>query len=195
MKFNLPNILSLSRVFIAPLFLFFVLSGNKILISSSLFLFTIGAITDYFDGYLARKLNQTSAWGRFMDPLADKILTLSAFAAFAFMNIIPLWALLVIFVRDVSTTVLRIYGNKHGIEVKTSKTAKWKTFLQMFFIFYVLFLLFLINCDCMINKNSSIFNILNSNLTYSMIVFLVLYTVFTLIEYLFEFYQNIKKNV
>lgn len=194
MKFNFPNILSLSRVLIAPLFFYFVISENRILVSSSIFLFTIGALTDYFDGYLARKFGQTSEWGRFMDPLADKILTTAAFGSFVFLDILPLWVFLLILIRDLGTTFLRIIGNKKGIEVKTSKTAKWKTFLQMIFIFYVLFLLFLINCDCNLKFVEFVKTLLYSDLTLIFVVILTIYTIFTFAEYLLTFYKNSLKR-
>jgi CDP-diacylglycerol--glycerol-3-phosphate 3-phosphatidyltransferase len=162
-----------------------MLSGNKMLLSAAPFIFLLGALTDYFDGYLARKLDQTSEWGRFFDPLADKILTISAFLSFVFLDIMPLWVFIIILFRDLGTTFLRVYGNKKNITIKTSFTAKWKTFLQMSMICYILVLIFFLNCDCIKNSSKILNKYLFSDLTFWAFVLLALYSVYTLIEYLF----------
>ena len=186
--------LSLLRVFISPLFFYFLISENPILIASSLFLFFIGALTDYFDGYLARKYEQVSSWGKFMDPLADKILTTGAFGGFVILEIMPLWMFIIFLMRDIGTTLLRVIAERNGMYIETSGTAKWKTFLQMFLIFYLLFLLFALHCDCNIFNKEFVENILFSDFTFTAFLLLTAYTIFTLTEYIVAFSKSLKNK-
>lgn len=138
-----PNILTLFRVLIVPFLIITLLKGGSYLIYS-LILFILASISDFYDGFLARRYKKETAWGAFLDPLADKILILSSFGVFCFLGIIKVWMLLIIFGRDLAITVLRIFSQKVAKkQLKTSKTAKIKTFLQCLFILFVLiFLLF-----------------------------------------------------
>ncbi len=173
MKYNLPNMVSLSRIVISPFFLMLLISGDQFKIKMSVVLFIVGAITDYLDGWLARKFHQVSSWGKFFDPLADKVLTTSAFISFVIMGIIPMWMVSVIIFRDLATTALRKVGEKRGKPMETSKSAKTKTFVQMGFIAYILSMLaFDVN------------EVVYSEYTYWFMLFLTAYTVWTLVEYI-----------
>ncbi len=187
MRRKIPNILSLSRVVISPIFYVLFLSGNLDLIGWSLVLFTVGAITDYFDGWLARKMKVTSAWGKFFDPLADKFLTSSAFLAFVALGIIPLWMVLIVIIRDFGTTFLRIFNFSHK-ELKTSRTAKLKTTLQMVFIFFVLFVYFIGKSE--IGSAHAANWILSSPYIYLSMLGLTALTVWSLIEYIWVMFQS-----
>ncbi|MFC2130338.1 CDP-diacylglycerol--glycerol-3-phosphate 3-phosphatidyltransferase [Bacteroidota bacterium] len=143
MIFNLPNIISMIRVIIAPFFLYFLVWGGKGGVELACFLYFIGSATDFFDGWLARKYHEVSNLGKFVDPLADKILTTAAFAAFVLLDIVELWMVIIILLRDFGTTFLRLYADIAGKPIRTSLLAKWKTFLQMVFIAYILILLLL----------------------------------------------------
>ncbi len=173
MKYNLPNMVSLSRILISPFFLILLISEDKFKIKISVLLFVIGAITDFLDGWLARKYHLVSPWGKFFDPLADKVLTTSAFVAFVIMDIIPAWMVSVIILRDLATTWLRKIGERRGAPLDTSKSAKTKTFIQMGFISYLLvFLAF------------DMPQIVYSDYTYWFMFVLTCYTVWTLVEYI-----------
>jgi len=100
--------------------------------------FIIAAITDYLDGWLARKYGQSSAWGTLIDPLADKVLTTAAFIAFALLGLVEWWMVFLVVVRDAATTVFRSYADSIGKPLITSWSAKVKTFVQMTFIIIVL---------------------------------------------------------
>ena len=104
-------------------------------------LYFIGAVTDFLDGFLARKLKVVSSLGTFLDPLADKFLNCAAFIAFVVLGLANVWCVLVIILRDIFTTYLRIVAENAGTPLVTSKTAKWKTFLQMIYICGVLALI------------------------------------------------------
>ncbi len=164
---------SLSRIVISPFFLMLLISGDKFKIKLSVLLFVVGAITDFLDGWLARKYHQVSSWGKFFDPLADKVLTTSAFLAFVIMEIVPLWMVSVIILRDLATTWLRKIGERKGSPLNTSKSAKTKTFIQMAFIAYILVFLAL-----------DMYSVVASVFTYWFMLALTAYTVWTLVEYL-----------
>ena len=138
MKLTVPNQLTILRIILTPLFVyFFVRDGfDSKLIGTAIF--TLAAATDWYDGYIARKLNVITRWGQFMDPLADKILISSALFTFAYLGFIHTWMALVIIGRDFIITFLRMYALKRGKSIVTSNLAKWKTFLQMIAVFILL---------------------------------------------------------
>lgn len=141
MNYSLPNLLSLLRVFIAPIVYQMIISSDATLIFYALIIFSVGAITDYLDGFLARKWGDTSSFGSFLDPIADKILTNSALLALMSIHIIDAWMIAIIIARDVLMTLLRVYADRVHKPIKTSITAKIKTAFQLVFTIGILFLL------------------------------------------------------
>lgn len=135
---SLSNILSFSRIFFAPITALLVANGRFFFLP--IILFTIASITDFLDGYVARKLNSSTAFGAFIDPLADKILIISMLIAFYSLGAIPLWVVIAITVRDTLITLLRVLTMTQGSALVTSSSAKFKTTLQ-FILIYFLFLL------------------------------------------------------
>jgi CDP-diacylglycerol--glycerol-3-phosphate 3-phosphatidyltransferase len=103
-------------------------------------MFSIAAITDYYDGYFARMYGATSKYGAFLDPLADKILTFSGFIIIHFIDAgqFPVWAITAIIVRDLFTTFLRIWADKKKIHIETLRSAKVKTAVQLTFLHFAL---------------------------------------------------------
>jgi CDP-diacylglycerol--glycerol-3-phosphate 3-phosphatidyltransferase len=134
----LPNQLTILRIVLTPVFLFFFLSDIPVFKLLSLGIFIIAALTDWYDGWLARKFNYITNWGKLWDPLADKILTSAAFIGFVVLNIIPLWMVIIIILRDLVITSLRAYADYKDFSFPTSYYAKWKTFIQMGFLYYLL---------------------------------------------------------
>ena len=104
----------------------------------ALFIFIIAAITDAYDGHLARKYNQITPEGKFLDPLADKILVVSAFMSFAIIEIIDFWMVGLIIFRDLFVTGLRLAMSSSGFEFVTSKLSKSKTAFQLTIIILTL---------------------------------------------------------
>ncbi len=137
--FSLPNQLTYLRILLAPVFyyLFFIATPSGALWCA--IVFTIASLTDWYDGYLARKLGEISRLGKFLDPLADKILTSAAFLAFYDAGIMSLWMVLVIIIRDISLTLYRIYEEMKGKSIPANLIAKWKTASQIVVIYLVLF--------------------------------------------------------
>ncbi len=137
---TLPNQLTVLRIILSPLFLYFFLSDVILMKQVSVVIYIIAALSDWYDGWLARKFNYITSWGKFWDPLADKILTSAAFIGFAIVDLIPWWMVIIIVGRDVIITLLRVFADMKNYAFTTSYYAKWKTMLQMIFLYYLLIL-------------------------------------------------------
>jgi CDP-diacylglycerol--glycerol-3-phosphate 3-phosphatidyltransferase len=145
--FNIPNLLAFSRLLIAPFMFWIILNpqwftDNGWHISwnyyTSALLFVIAGVTDFFDGYIARELNQITIVGQILDPLADKMLTLAAFLGLMMMGTASVWAIYIIIVRELFITGLRTLSLSEGIDVSASFAGKVKTVVQMIAIGFLL---------------------------------------------------------
>jgi len=182
----LPNQLTVLRIILTPVFLFLFLSDDSLFKQISLGVFFIAAITDWYDGWLARKFNYITNWGKFMDPLADKILTSAAFVAFGFLGILEFWMIILVVLRDFLVTGIRMLADYKGESMPTSMLAKWKTFLQMVFIYYLLIIFTLKTVSAIYSGNEKLFELLtNSSFIYYSMLFITLITVYTGITYLY----------
>lgn len=182
MHFNVPNIVSYFRILVAPFFLFLFITGNSTLIIISAILFLLGAISDWFDGWYARKYNQTSKWGIFIDPLADKVLNSTAFIAFVYIGILPFWMVLIVILRDLFMTFLRLFADSHNLPIKTKKIAKLKTLLQFVLIMWIILLY-----TYGIIQNSSMFlNLATFDILYYPMLILTIFTVWTVYDYILD---------
>ena len=187
MKKHIPNILSISRVLLTPIFLYFLLFSNyhhaKLL---SVLIFTIASVTDAFDGQIARKYGMVTRVGVFLDPLADKFLVLSAFFSFVVLGDVHLWMVLIISLRDIIITILRMLMEAKGVTMITSKAGKVKTFLQIIIINVVLLSILLKAYGY--NDYSEVFT--KYKIIYALMLITTLVTVYTGFHY---FYFNHKK--
>lgn len=127
---NLPNKITLFRVILVPIFILtmYLFPENNIL---SLLVFTVAALSDALDGYLARKHNLVTNFGKFMDPLADKILTMSAFVMLVERGAIPAWIIIVVLAREFAITGFRVLAADSGVTIAASNLGKFKTITQM----------------------------------------------------------------
>lgn len=192
----LPNQLTVLRIILTPIFLVLFLADDPTLKQISLAVYLIAAITDWYDGWLARKFNYITAWGKFLDPLADKILTSAAFFAFAFMDILELWMVVIIVFRDFLITGLRALAEYRKQYFTTSYTAKWKTVVQMIFIYYLLILFTLRTVPYLADNYEYLFNILlDSQFIYFVMLFITLFTLSIGITYLYKNWVLIKKII
>ena len=144
---RLPNILTVLRIFLTFVFIFFLHQnglGPKIL---ALFAFTLAVLTDYFDGYFARKWKLVSRFGKIMDPIADKFLMLSAFFIFSKMHIIAGWMFIIIFAREGIVTGLRLSAIPRGITLAAERAGKVKTVLQIVSVYLIIILIVLAQFD------------------------------------------------
>ncbi len=191
---TLPNQLTILRIILTPIFLYLFLSKDPLLIQISLGVFLIAALTDWYDGWLARKFNYITDWGKFWDPLADKILTSTAFLGFVFVGLLQLWMVVLIVLRDLIITLLRIYAESRGYNFVTSYYAKWKTVLQMVFLYYLLLLYGGLNTIEVYSGNEELFNQLsNKNLIYVIMLVITVITVHSGVTYLLKNKHLIKK--
>ncbi|MFP4286604.1 MAG: CDP-diacylglycerol--glycerol-3-phosphate 3-phosphatidyltransferase [Candidatus Izemoplasmataceae bacterium] len=129
---NLPNKLSFVRVFIIPVIvIIYYLDPEKLTLNLYSYLigalFVVASITDYLDGYIARKNNLVTTFGKFIDPLADKLLVMTALLIFQELALIPMWAVLVILTREFIVTGIRLVSSGEGTVIAASKLGKYKT--------------------------------------------------------------------
>ena len=172
MKMNLPNKLTILRVCMIPFFVFFLLYqdiqyNNYI----ALVLFCIACITDALDGYLARKNNLISNFGKFMDPLADKLLVCSALICFVDLNLISSWIVIIIISREFIISGFRLIASDNGVVIAASIWGKFKTIAQM-----IMAILLIANFD------NLIFNVLEQVFIYLSLVL----TIISLVDYLIK---------
>ena len=131
---SLPNMLTLLRIALIPVIVALVLMGNDGTRWAALALFLVAAITDYFDGMLARRMQLVSPLGRMLDPIADKLLVAALLIAFAFEGSFdaPLtWAAIIILMREIAVSGLREFLGPSNITINVSPLAKYKTTLQL----------------------------------------------------------------
>ncbi len=181
-----PNQLSILRIILAPVFLFMYLSNNILIKQLSLLVFFIAVLTDWYDGWHARKFKSVTKMGVYLDPLADKVLTSFAFLLFFIEGIMPFWMMLVIVIRDIAMTVLRSYHEFKGSTIKTSYIAKVKTFIQMTYIFLILFLMIIITFNVDGSLKTSVNHFLYSDVNYYLMLLVTLITFYTGVSYFFE---------
>lgn len=169
---NLPNRLTLLRVILIPVFVFFLMSkdGNDWQYTIIAFIvFIIASLTDTLDGYLARKYQLITNFGKFMDPLADKLLVCSALICFIELNRLPAWIVLIIIAREFAISGFRLVASDVGIVIAASKWGKAKTVTQMITV-----MLLILNITFL------------SNLTRVFIVAMTVLTIVSLIDYIIK---------
>ena len=132
-KFNMntANKLTILRIIFVPIFMIFALMDSAEMHFVALAVFIIASITDTLDGQIARKYNQITDFGKFMDPLADKMLTTAAFLVFMEQGIISSWAILIILVREFAVSGIRLSAASEGTVIAASFWGKFKTVSQM----------------------------------------------------------------
>ena len=181
---NTPNILSLIRIILTPLFIILLFADFKMAKVFALLVFAIAAITDAYDGHLARKYNQITPEGKFLDPLADKILVLSAFISFAYINIIDFWMVGIIIFRDLFVTGLRFIMSSSGFEFVTSKLSKYKTAFQLTIIILTLIFISIEGLDINIFIPTIVI-IKEYKIIYMLTAFTAIFTAYTGILYVY----------
>ncbi len=135
---NLPNILTMVRILLIPVFLIVFFSNFTYADQFSCFIFIAASVTDFFDGHLARKHNLVTNFGKIMDPLADKLLVLSALIALTVEARLPIWIVIIILARELGITSLRAISAGEGIIVAAGPWGKLKTVVQMIGIIMLL---------------------------------------------------------
>lgn len=141
MKLNVPNTLTIARIFITPIFLAIILMEDlphRFLIAC--LVFSLGAITDAVDGHLARKNNQITNFGKFLDPIADKVLTTAALLAFMSMGLCNIWIVMLVLTREFAIASVRMIAASGGVVIPANIWGKIKTVSQMTFTILIMLL-------------------------------------------------------
>lgn len=132
---NTPNKLTLLRVILIPFFIVFMMMDTQTYYKwIALGIFVVASITDFLDGYLARRDNLITNFGKFMDPLADKLLVCSALICLVGMNRIPSWIVIIIIAREFVISGFRLIASDNGIVIAANYWGKFKTVCQMIMI-------------------------------------------------------------
>lgn len=136
---NLPNKLTMLRILLVPFFVFFMIANSSSAFRlTALIVFSIASLTDMLDGKIARKHNLITTFGKLMDPLADKVLVMSAMICFVSLNFAPAWVVIVILTREFLVTSLRLIAAGEGLVIAADKWGKMKTVTQMLWIILTL---------------------------------------------------------
>lgn len=141
MKMNVPNCLTLLRILMVPVFVVFMLvdifgAADQYIAGV---IFILASITDTLDGYLARKNNQITVFGKFMDPLADKLLVCSAMICLVELRLLPSWIVIIIVGREFIISGFRLIAAERGIVIAASYWGKFKTVSQMIMVILLVF--------------------------------------------------------
>ena len=139
---NLPNKLTILRIIMIPFFVVFLLCDFKIPGQNwiALTIFVVASLTDLLDGKIARKYNLVTNFGKFMDPLADKLLVCSALICFVAIDRLPVWVVLIIIWREFIISGFRLIAVDNGVVIAASMWGKVKTVVQMVMIILLLLL-------------------------------------------------------
>ena len=184
-KKYIPNLLTSLRILLTPVFIYFLLTDHNHGKLIATFIFFIASLSDALDGKLARKYGVVTKFGIYFDPLADKLLVISALVSFVIIGDVKLWMVVMISGRDIVITTLRSIMQMKGITMITSKVGKLKTTLQVFAISNIL--LYLIFKSYNLSELTSIF--VNYSIINGLMWITTLITVYTGIHY---FYRNHK---
>ena len=167
---NVPNTLTVLRVIMIPFFVLFMLgditSVDKYI---ALGIFIAASLTDTLDGYLARKNNQVTNFGKFMDPLADKLLVCAAMICLMDLDRLPSWIVIIIISREFIISGFRLIASDNGVVIAASYWGKFKTTFQMLMVIVLI-----------LNVQMPFFQILGKILTYAALIL----TVVSLIDYI-----------
>ena len=185
---NLANKLTLLRIFLVPVFLiFFLVEGIDYGTIVATIVFIVASITDQLDGHIARSRNQITTFGKFMDPLADKLLVTAVFVCLVQIGMIPAWSVIIILSREFAVSGLRSIAASNGLVIAASWWGKIKTVTQMLAI-----LLFLLTVNIMTIGNTNLLvNFFPGFLVASNIVFYIC-VVITIISGIDYFIKNRK---
>jgi len=189
--FNLPNMITIFRIMLIPvLFLLLIFSPGKPQSFFAGLVFSVASISDCVDGYLARRMNLVTDFGKFLDPLADKLLVGVALIMMIPLGRVPLWIVVIILGREVMVTLLRVISLKNGNTViEASMTGKYKTGFQ---IAAIIPLLFHYEYNLGLNYfNFSVnFHVVGMAFLYAALIL----TIWTGVDYLYKFFKMSSKS-
>jgi CDP-diacylglycerol--glycerol-3-phosphate 3-phosphatidyltransferase len=182
---TVPNQLTALRILLVPVFVALLLQSDPWLKLFGVLVFAVASLTDIYDGYHARKYGVETRLGAFLDPLADKLLITAAFLLYVWMGYLALWMVILVVIRDVVITALRVYAEYKNKPVVTSVEAKYKTVVQNVFV-YVIMVLMLMKESAFSGKSIAVMIssfLLSGYLDFIMLA-VTLFTLYTGISYL-----------
>lgn len=170
---------------LAPIFLLLYIQDEVVWRALSVGVFAVAVVTDFFDGYIARLYGAQTAYGVFLDPLADKFITFAGFICLPFIDPdqFPWWAVGVIVVRDIIITAMRMVADYRNLPMETRFTAKVKTMSQMFFLYLVLLVGVFVTTDVWLSEYCR--ELLQSGILGWAMMAIVALTLYSGIEYIF----------
>jgi len=128
---NAPNLMTLGRIALIPWFLYLLAYENRRNSFIAAAVYAVCALTDWMDGWLARISNKVTTLGKFLDPLADKVIVISALAMLVKLGRVAVWVVVVIITREFLISGVRTIAAMEGLEISASQGGKWKTSLQL----------------------------------------------------------------
>ena len=135
---TLPNGLTITRVLVIPIIIILLFSEGSVYRLINAVLFLLAAVTDTFDGYLARRRGMVTTLGKFLDPLADKLLIVTALIALIPARGIPVWMVIIIVGREIAVTGLRSIAAAQGMVIAAGSWGKYTTFLEVLSVFFLI---------------------------------------------------------
>lgn len=189
---NLPTQLTLLRILLTPIFVSLLFIENSYFKWVSFCIFAVASLTDYYDGYTARKYGVSSVLGEFLDPLADKILVSSALISFNVLGYVPSWMVLIIVARDFFITGFRSYAILKGRPISTHRLAKVKTYAQIVVLYFIYLYHVLGWSSSGVWWQSVTRWIEKVNFIFTLLLCITLLTVFTGLLYLVENWSSLK---
>ena len=128
---NLPNMLTVGRILLIPVFVWFTYDADPLYSLLAAAVFALASITDVVDGYLARRWNLVTVVGKFMDPLADKLIAMAALVMMVRLGRVAAWVVIVLLAREFIVSGLRTIAASEGMVIAAGQEGKWKTSLQL----------------------------------------------------------------
>ncbi len=188
-----PNQLTILRIILTPIFVLLLFVDGLTATFCSFIIFTLASLTDWYDGYTARKYGSVSEWGKFLDPLADKILISSAFICFSIIGYVVAWMVLVIVIRDLLITLIRSYSLLKESQIVTNLLAKIKTFGQFVVLFFI-FIFHILNKGEWQKGIESLIEFVNSSNIILILMYIITFlTIVSGLIYLIENRESIKQ--
>lgn len=182
---NLPNILTILRILLIPVFIIVFAAPTVTRSHWAALIFIIASITDWFDGYFARKYQQVTLSGKLLDPVADKLLVLSALIMLVEFQRVPSWLAIVIIGRDIAITGLRAIASSVGIIIAAKEMGKLKTIVQIIALVFLI-----LDYPVFINERMIDLNAIGTIALW----FSAVLAIISAVDYSVKFWMNVKRS-
>ena len=194
----LPNQLTVLRIILTPFVVFFLLGDGKFYEEIAIVIYVIAALTDWYDGWLAKKFNYFTNWGKIWDPIADKILTAGTMLSLVYLDVLHLIPVIIIILRDIFMTGFRSYAEHKHKPFPTSRYAKVKTFIEMVYLNYVLLSYLIKNSEILPDDIRNFFAVIHveSVIFWGLIIvaFITVHSAYIYIKDNFHLFKDILKG-